>query len=125
MQHQPNILILIETYLDEVIAASKSSDLPPDSRFIKSTNPRTNRQLIEARVKLVDFSIKRERLETTVVIHLRRRLVEVEPYRHIAFDLRPNSRKIVGKIRCRQVQLDRNHSAADIDANRRRNDGGP
>src|SRR4030095_8907934 len=39
-------------------------------------------------------------------------------------DLRSNSRQIVGKIRRREVQLYSNHSAADVNSNRRRNDRG-
>src|SRR5262249_34538872 len=117
MQHHPDILLLIQTYLDEVVAASKGSDLPPDSAFVKPPKPRTNRQPIKARVKLLDLSVELERLEASTVVHLRRRLVKVEPHWHVALDLRSYSRQIVRKIRGRKVQLHRNHSAADVHSN--------
>src|SRR5215831_6043913 len=121
MQHQPDALIFIEAYLDEMITASKSPDLPPDPTFVKLPKPRTNRQPIKARVKLLDLSIKLERLEAGAIVHLRRRLVKVETHRHVSLDLRSYSRQILGKIRGREVQLHGNHSAADVDSNSRRN----
>src|SRR5215813_12001085 len=97
MQHQPHSLILIQTYFDEVVSAIVGPDLPPDSTFVESAKPRTDRQSIKPRVKLLDLSIKLERLKASAVVHLRGRLVKVEPYGYVALDLRSIADRLSGR----------------------------
>src|SRR5215813_6845095 len=99
MQHQPNRLLFVEAYLDKVVTASESPDLSPDATFIKPSKSRTNLQAIKAIMKLVDLSVELERLEASSVVNLRRRLMKVEPHRHIALYLRSDCRQAIRQVR--------------------------
>ena len=121
MQHRPDAVGFVQADLDEVIAAAQRPQLMRDALHLVLRHARHDREAVEAPHDRRAATLERRPFLDRVV-ESRHVLVRREADRNRALDRGADRRERVGQIGGGQRGAHRDHPAADVDADRGRND---
>ena len=117
MQHEPHRVLLVEADLDEVVAAAERAEVITVVGF---REPR----VVAAQLGELGLESRPCVIDESRHLAPRARIAPARctAVRHRALDRRAQRPEVVGQVRCGQRGLRGDHAAADVDADRSRND---